>query len=367
MNFYTLASTGYIFIAVILIYIIFRDQKNPGVFFGRHKKMAWFIICSLIFTSVIAYYTRFVEPFQIITRNQEIKISGIEEPIKIVFITDPQLNRFKSEYWVKEITAATDKNEPDIILFGGDLISNGGYFYDPGGSGTADTESDFLSDFNFLTKKYLSFFTLGNHEYGLGNSSRENDRRWTGNKSIETVEAMTKIGSVTLINKLKCLEVKQQKICLFGIDDIWGAESGQTKVDFSELKKWDQKTPLIFLTHNPDGILLWPKDIKKPDLVLAGHTHGGQIYLPIIGPMGGAGIELGEQFYRGLNYYNGIPIYTSVGLGESGGPIRFMSAPELTVMNLVPWTTLSKSKISNIKYLISKCFGYWILRYWILF
>ena len=96
----------------------------------------------------------------------------------------------------------------------------------------------------------------------------------------------------------------------------------------------EKNTPLILITHNPDSILSWPAEIKKPDLVLAGHTHGGQIYLPFIGPLGNAHINLGRQFYGGLNYYQNIPIFTSAGAGESGGPVRFWVLPEIVILNL---------------------------------
>lgn len=334
MNFYTISASGTIFLCLLLVIIVIRDKKNELLFFGKHKKISWLLIFFLIFVGVIAFYTRFIEPFQILTREEKISIAEIKQPIKIAFITDPQLNRFKNEEWVKKISDSTEKANPDLILFGGDLISNGGYYYDLGATSESKTENGVLAGFSQITKKYPSFYTLGNHEYGLGSASRSDNKRWTGNVSEETIRTMNTIGATPLLNKLNCIEIKQQKICFFGIDDIWGAESGLTKIDFSELKNWDQKIPLIFLSHNPDGILLWPKEIKKPDLVLSGHTHGGQIYLPCIGSIASAGVQLGKGYYRGLNYFENIPTYTSIGLGESGGPVRFMSVPEITVIEL---------------------------------
>jgi len=124
-------------------------------------------------------------------------------------------------------------------------------------------------------------------------------------------------------------KIKNQKICIFGLDDVW-----------SETPNFDSAptstTPLIFLTHNPDGILDWPANLRAPDLVLSGHTHGGQVYLPFVGPLADAGIKLPKKFYRGLNEYNGIPIYTTVGAGESGGAIRFWTLPEIVIINLKP-------------------------------
>ena len=333
MNFFTIFTLGYIILAVVLIYIIYRDQRQPTILFGRHKFSAWCLIVFLFFTSLIAYYTRFIEPFNISTKQEVIKIANLKRPIKIAFITDPQLNRFKTDKWVEIIVQKTDALSPDLIIFGGDMISNGGYFYDTGNDSIGD-EDGFLYGFSNLTKKYLNYYILGNHEYGLGNSSRRNSDKWTGDHSTEVTMDMDEIGSKSLANNLACLEIDNQKICLFGINDIWADEANLTNIDFSALKNWDQKIPLVFITHNPDGILYWPKNIKKPDLILAGHSHGGQIFLPFFGPLGDAGINLGKQYYRGLNYYDGTPIYTSNGLGESGGPIRFMAAPELTTIIL---------------------------------
>ena len=336
MNFYTIFTVGYTIVSVILIYLIYRDQRRETLFFGKHKKLAWIIINTLAITSFLGLYVRFVEPFTILTKETKIVIKEIKQPIKIAFIADPQLNRFKNDSWAEKIDTKTIEAQPDIVIFGGDLVSNGGYFYEASSPNTSSgTEADWLNIFSKITEKYPSYYVLGNHEYGLGNTNLKNPDHWTGDQSKPVISVMEKIGTTSLNNHLFCFEIKNEKLCLFGIDDIWGAKVNLTKIDFSELKNWNQKTPLIFITHNPDGILQWPKDIKKPDLVLTGHTHGGQIYLPFIGPLGNAGIELGKQYYRGLNYYEGIPIYTSIGLGESGGPVRFMSAPELTVITMV--------------------------------
>lgn len=334
MNFFSIATMGYLIVAGILIYLIWRDQHCPALFFGRYRPLAWLLIISLSVTSIIAFYIRFIEPFFIITKQQDVAITGLVNPVKIALVADLQLNKYKNDQWAKKIVEKIEEARPDFIIFDGDLISGEGTFYET--KITASNEADLLIAFSTLTKKYPSYYTLGNHEYGLGNATRSFPKLWTGNYSTEVKNAMDSMGVQALINHLDCPEIKKQKICFFGIDDIWGTDTKQTVIDFSELKIWDQKTPLIFITHNPDGILYWPKEIKKPDLALAGHTHGGQMYLPFLGPMGDAGVTLGKKYYRGLNYFEDTPIYTSVGLGESGGPIRFMNPPELSVINLVP-------------------------------
>ena len=152
------------------------------------------------------------------------------------------------------------------------------------------------------------------------------------------MEALVRATGARLVSSLNDLSasdlgfagvVREQKICLYGIDDIWYKQP-----TFKQLPTSATSTPLIFLTHNPDGILYWPENKQKPDLVLSGHSHGGQILLPFIGPLGNPGIGLGVQYYKGLNYYKNIPIFTSTGIGESGGPIRLFVPPEIAIIEL---------------------------------
>ena len=193
--------------------------------------------------------------------------------------------------------------------------------------GNIKDESIYLEPLQQLAKKFPIYYIMGNHEYGLYARGVPKNP----DKSEFTKKRMETFGVPLLRNQLACLKIKNEQICIFGNDDVY-----RENYNFSELKNWTTSTPLILLSHNPDAILYWPKNIKKPDLELAGHTHGGQIYLPLIGPLGRVEVFLGTNFYRGLNYYNDVPIYTTLGLGESGGPIRFWSRPEITIINLTP-------------------------------
>ena len=89
----------------------------------------------------------------------------------------------------------------------------------------------------------------------------------------------------------------------------------------------------ILLAHSPDYALF--AEPAGVDLVLSGHTHGGQVRLPIIGaPM--VQIFLGEEFVQGLNSLGRTQVYTTRGIGTVWMPIRFLCPPEITVINLRP-------------------------------
>lgn len=316
MNFYFIVISGYIVLAVYLVYILNRDRNHPAVFFGINRRLSWFFIIILAVGLVFALES-LIEPYFLYTRRIELKTAGLKTPLKIVFVSDIQAGKHKKTTWVEKLTKKIEAEKPDLVLIGGDLINNEGTFED---------ESRYLEPLRALTKKTKIFYVLGNHEYGIGNWGRYFDKNRTGDRSAEVVKRMEDLGAVLLKNDLACLE----QICLFGLDEGWGGHP-----DYKNLQNWDKNIPLIFLAHNPDAILSFPS-IKKPALALSGHTHGGQIWLPFYGPVGDAGTDLGRNFYHGLYDIGGARLYVSNGAGESGGPVRLFNLPEIVVINLIP-------------------------------
>ncbi|MFA5062349.1 MAG: metallophosphoesterase [Patescibacteria group bacterium] len=335
MNFFTLIIIGYIVIASIVILILVRDlffsetemTKNPASQSRRKKYyfkkwISWTFIIVLGLGIVMAIDARFIEPYLLVINTKSIKISNLKNPIKIILVTDIQVSEFKKQDWVEKIVKKIEAVNPDLVLLGGDQIDN---------EGTNLDESQYLEPLRELVGKYPIYYILGNHEYGIGGAARYTTSLQTGDKSDWLKTEMAEIGIPLLQNQLVCPEVKKEKICIFGADEIW-----KKPINFSDLKKWNPNDPLLFLVHNPDGAMYWPDNFLKPNLVLAGHTHGGQIRLPFVGPLGSAPTDLPKNFYKGLNYYHSIPVFTSVGAGESGGPIRFLDPPEISVIELVP-------------------------------
>ncbi|MDO9510089.1 MAG: metallophosphoesterase [Candidatus Magasanikbacteria bacterium] len=322
MNPITVIIYGYILTALLLVYFIIRDLKIPGLFFNRKKILGYSIVFILIFGIFIALYSHLLEPFILVTKTVEIHDAKIKQPLKIAFVADIQVGNHKKSEWVEKIVEKIIAQNPDLVIFGGDLIDN---------EGTFENESKYLEPLRKIAEKYPSFYVLGNHEYGLGQPNLANDFLGTGNRSEELIIKMKELNITLLRNTLDCLEIQNQNICLFGIDDIYAGKN-----NYSALKNFSPHTPLIFITHNPDGILSYPENFPKPILTLAGHTHGGQVYLPIFGPLGSADLILPDIYYKGLNSWQGVPIYTSVGSGESGGQIRFLVPPEIVFLNLKP-------------------------------
>lgn len=323
MNFFLTVIYGYIFVAGLVIFLITRDRKKFGLFFNRRPRLASIITAILFFGILVGIYSTAVEPFILKTTNITLQSDKIQSPIKIAFVSDMQVGQWKKTAWVEKIVKKIIAGDPDIIIIGGDLIDNEGTFED---------ESKYLEPLENLTSRYPVYYVLGNHEYGIGGHTINKPDKYTGDRSQLLINRMRGLGATLLRNDIVCPGINNQKICLFGIDDIW-----KTKPNFSELNNWNENDPLIFITHNPDGILSYPANFPSPVLTLAGHTHGGQVWIPLWGSPVGAQMILDESYYRGMNYFNGSAIYTSVGAGESGGaPLRLFAVPEAVIIELKP-------------------------------
>lgn len=305
--------------AGLIIFFVIRDQKNPNLIFGRFKFLSALLVFVLFFGIILAFYSTLIEPYCLKINTLDIKNDKLNG-MKIAFVSDIQVGMHKKYLWSKKIAQSIDKSNPDIIIIGGDMISN---------EGTFDDESEYLLPLRIL-QKYPVYYVLGNHEYGIGGTVKNKPEKYTGDRSGLVIDRFNDFGFNLLNNSLNCIEINKQKICLFGLAEIW-----KNKSDFSELKNWDKNLPLIFITHNPDGILEYPTNLPYPDLTLAGHTHGGQIWIPFFGPLAGAQTILQKEHYRGLNYFNDALIYTSVGAGESGTSLRLFAAPEILIINFV--------------------------------
>lgn len=314
--FLLIIAYGYILVAGLLIYFIARDRKKPNLFFNRNKLIGGIFIIIFFVGILTALYATLIEPYLLVEKKIKIQNKKLDG-IKIAFVSDIQVGMYKKTGWSKRVAEKINTAQPNIVIFGGDMISNEGTFED---------ESEYLLPLQILNK-YSVYYVLGNHEYGIGGTVIDKPEKYTGDRSDLVIDRFNDFGFKLLKNSLNCLEIKNQKICLFGLAEIW-----KSKPNFTELNNWDKNTPLIFVTHNPDGILEYPTNLPYPDLTLAGHTHGGQVWIPFFGPLAKAQTILQKEYYRGLNYFNKAPIYTSVGAGESGTSLRFFAIPEVVII-----------------------------------
>lgn len=303
MLYYSILYYG--FIGVVLISTILA--KNT--FFS-------FLMMGGIF---ILLYARFIEPYFLSLNNITVKAPKLNTSLKIVFISDLQVGKHKKKDWVRKLVNEVEKINPDLVLLGGDYIFN-----------EDDTKGEVknLEPLGDLSK-FKSFAVLGNHEYGLDYvlKSKQSAQVYP-NHAEEVFSKLTSLGIKVLRNTSEKVQIKNEMVTIYGTDDFW-AKKDKWLID-------NINHTFIALAHNPDSLLTYPENLKKPDLVLCGHTHAGQVRLPFFGPLGNAKTNLGKKYYQGLTKFKDISVFISRGVGESGYPIRFFAPPEIAIITLEP-------------------------------
>jgi len=196
--------------------------------------------------------------------------------------------------------------EPDLILLPGDFVIQGVV----GGSFVTPEKAA-----KILTNLHASmgvFAVLGNHDW------------WLDHKRVQ--KALENNNIIVLEDRSKYITSGKCQLRLVGISDFWEGPHNIEQA-MSEVKPSDQ---VLAFTHNPD---VFPELPTKISLTIAGHTHGGQVYLPGIGrPI--VPSQYGQRFAIGHIIEHGSHLYVSPGVGTSIIPVRFLVPPEATILEI---------------------------------
>jgi predicted MPP superfamily phosphohydrolase len=142
-------------------------------------------------------------------------------------------------------------------------------------------------------------------------------------------EAVRSTPITDLTNRAVRLSCGGESLWLAGVDDQWFGKPDLGKA----LAGIPGGEAVVLLSHNPDFAEVAPD--PRVGLVLSGHTHGGQVYLPFFGSPWMPS-KYGSKYRRGLVRGPASQVFVSRGLGESGIPVRLNSPPEINLLTLLP-------------------------------
>lgn len=266
------------------------------------------IISGVIITISIMsiYYITFVERNMLIVKNEDIVLQeNNENELKVIQFSDTQLGEFYSLENLKKVVDKINKENADIVVFTGDLIDNAAKYNDK------DKIANILKQINSKQGKYAIY---GNHDYG-------------GSAFAYYESIMSEGGFKVLKNESINIDINNKKVSIYGADD---GLLGKNNIE-KTMKNIKEENLNILLLHEPD--LIDKYDEYPIDLALAGHSHGGQVYIPFYGPI--KKNELSKKYYKGkYKIENGIELYVNTGLGNTKVPFRFLNVPEITVFNI---------------------------------
>ncbi len=263
----------------------------------------------------LALYSGEVSRHELVIERRTLRIPRLAEAfagIRIGQISDIHFMEYTEPFFVEHAVRELNRMRPDIVLLTGDFVS------------MAPVEKSRSAAYAPIVAELLGKIECP-HRYGvLGNHDWMVDGR-------AVVDSLAAVGIPILHNAFLPFERDGARIWIAGIMDALSGESDLNKTIPPTANRDGE--PVVLMAHEPD-ILPAVARLNAFDLMLSGHTHGGQVRLPFLPPL--MLPPLGTRFVEGHFRMGRTQLYVNRGIGAVGLPFRFNCPPELTELTLLP-------------------------------
>lgn len=300
-------------IAVLLglLFFLIREVRRPAgpMQWGRSprwgKRLRVTLDALILLLGLLLFWAFLIEPNRLVVREQTIEIENWPrelDGLRIAVLSDIHVGAsFIDDKKLRTIVARTNERQPELIVILGDYMTKA--HIQPEVFGAV------LKDFRAPLGTYS---VLGNHDTWY---SVDGVRRGLEQNGIKVLE-----------NEVVQLNARGTSLWLVGLADLWTREQRIQET----VAKVPEGQPMIALTHNPD---IFPRLPQRVPLLLAGHTHGGQVRFPLIGTVVESS-RYGDRYVRGHVVENNHHLFVTTGIGTSIMPVRFGVTPEIVLLTL---------------------------------
>jgi uncharacterized protein len=244
----------------------------------------------------------FAETAQIVVTHHQMLIKHLPQPFTAVQITDVHRSQFVPERFVERVVDTVNAIAPDVVLLTGDFVTR-----------TTGYVESCVGQLSRLRAPLGKYAVLGNHDYWCEG----------GNGGPYITDALEEAHIGVLTNRNVVLS---NGLRLVGLDDV-RAGLPNLPLSFGGVRTDE---PVLCMTHNPTAF----SALRRFDVnTIAGHTHGGQIFLPLV-----AGVVVRSPYIKGWYSDSQHPgrMFVCRGLGTIHVPMRMASRPELAVFHCYP-------------------------------
>ncbi len=280
---------------------------------GRRR----FLKGSIYGAAALALYSGEIERHWIEVTRREIVLHGLPsafDGFRIAQLSDIHMDEYTEPFFLRRIVEETNRLAPDAVLLTGDYVTDG--------LGSRDYAVGAAWQCANVLKGLACqqvHAVLGNHDLVVGKP--------------EVKAALTANGISVLLNQYLPLERAGGRIWLAGLDDpVFGRPDPELAIPAPIRNLPDE--PIVLMCHAPDyadRLLTHPAG-RAVGLMLSGHTHGGQIRLPLMGALELP--EMGRRYVQGWFRLGGLQLYVNRGIGTVGVPFRLHCPPEITLLTL---------------------------------
>jgi predicted MPP superfamily phosphohydrolase len=276
-----------------------------------------FVKAGLCGAAALALYSSEIERHWTEVTHLDVSLAGLPQAfdgMRIAQLSDIHLDNLTEPFYLRHVVHKVNQMKPEAVFLTGDYVSEG------------LTSTAFARKAAWQCASILNELECGNRYAVLGNHDVAVGER-------EVTEALRGHGITVLRNASLPIERAGGRFWLAGIDDpVWGRPYPDVAIPPAIRNVPNE--PLVLLCHAPDYAddLLADPVGKSIGLMLSGHTHGGQVRLPILGALELP--SLGKKYVEGLFRLAGMQLYVNRGIGTIGLPFRFNCPPEITMFTL---------------------------------
>jgi predicted MPP superfamily phosphohydrolase len=261
-------------------------------------------------------YALAAEPHWYTVTRRTISLRGLPpslDGLRLVQLTDIHHGPWLSLGYVREVVAACNALRPDLVLLTGDYILQSSAYVRP-----------VAEELGQLRSAIGTLAVLGNHDWHEGGHLVRREFAEAGLPLIDNARRV-------LTPDRELVDGAAEGLAVCGVDDLWCGRPNPQRA----LAGLPPGMPRLLLSHNPD--VAEERNLVRSglrvDLMISGHTHGGQVYVPGFGtPF--VPSRYGQKYARGLAQGPICPVFVCRGLGMATVPLRIGVPPEIAVLEL---------------------------------
>lgn len=294
---------------VVCILIVRRLLRGRRIFLARSLSavvaLGW----------VLGVWAFLIEPATLTVRHVTVESDQWRgPPLRIGIISDTHVAAPHTDVArIEKLVARMNRERPDVIMLLGDYAGG----HEPAEQRAHPEQSEILAGveaFRGLSAPLGVHAVLGNHD------------SWYDDAAISA--ALTRSGATVLDNHAERIQRPTGAFWIAGLADMHSPRDPPLVT--ATLRQVSDEAPVIVLTHWPDPFVEVPDGVA---LTLAGHTHCGQVNLPILGRLVHAS-KMSERWSCGLYDEGGRKLFVTGGVGVSILPVRFRAPPEVVILTL---------------------------------